>query len=113
VINEHLDAFLETARRHADGASLPTLVEREFRDFLTCGVLTHGFARLRCSDCSLERLVPFSCKGARLLPELRRAAHDAARLIDEVPLRVPRLDHVCRDASRAERDPAQGTLPDR
>ena len=34
-------AFLETARRHADGASLPTFVEQEFRDFLTCGVLAH------------------------------------------------------------------------
>ncbi len=30
VIDEHLDAFLETARRHADGASLPAFVEQEF-----------------------------------------------------------------------------------
>ena len=63
VIDEHLDAFLETARRHADGTSLPAFVEQEFRDFLTCGVLAHGFARLRCTECALERLVPFSCKG--------------------------------------------------
>jgi hypothetical protein len=27
VIDEHLDAFLETARRHADGSSLPDFVE--------------------------------------------------------------------------------------
>jgi len=54
VIDEHLDAFLETARRHADGAALPAFVEQEFRDFLTCGVLAHGFARLRCTDCALE-----------------------------------------------------------
>ena len=32
VIDEHLDAFLETARRHADGTSLPAFVEQEFRD---------------------------------------------------------------------------------
>ena len=63
VIAEHLEAFLETARRNTDGLSLPEFVEQEFRDFLTCGVLAHGFARLRCSDCALERLVPFSCKG--------------------------------------------------
>jgi hypothetical protein len=62
VIDEHLDAFLETARRHADGASLPAFVEQEFRDFLTCGVRAHGFARVRCTECALERLVPFSCK---------------------------------------------------
>jgi hypothetical protein len=68
VIDEHLDAFLETARRHADGPPLPAFVEQEFRDFLTCGVLAHGFARLRCTDCALERLVPFSCKGRGSCP---------------------------------------------
>jgi len=36
VIEEHLDAFLETASRHADGAPLPAFVEQEFRGFLTC-----------------------------------------------------------------------------
>ena len=51
VIDEHLEAFLETARRNADGSPLPEFVEQEFRDFLTCGVLAHGFARLRCTDC--------------------------------------------------------------
>jgi hypothetical protein len=54
VIDEQLDAFLETARRHAGGASLPAFVEQEFRDFLTCGVLAHGFARLRCRDGALD-----------------------------------------------------------
>ena len=33
VIAEHLDAFLETARRYADGAALPAFIEQEFRDF--------------------------------------------------------------------------------
>jgi Transposase zinc-binding domain len=74
VIDEHLDAFLETTRRQADGAPLPAFVEQEFRDFLACGVLAHGFARLRCSECALERLVPFSCKGEA---SARAAAADA------------------------------------
>jgi len=68
VIDEHLEAFLETARRHADGAPLPGFVEQEFRDFLGCGVLAHGFSRLRCTDCALERLVPFWCKGRGFCP---------------------------------------------
>src|SRR2546428_1381961 len=68
VIDEHLEAFLETARRNADGSPLPEFVEQEFRDFLTCGVLAHGFARLRCTDCAFERLVPFSCKGRGFFP---------------------------------------------
>lgn len=91
VIDEHLDVFLETARRHADGARLPTFVEQEFRDFLTCGVLAHGFARLRCADCALERLVPFSCKGRGFCPSCggRRMTESAARLVDAVLPRVP------------------------
>src|SRR5262249_61873281 len=68
VIDEHLDAFLETARRHADGAALPAFVEQEFRDFLTCGVLAHGFARLRCTGCALERLVAVSCERRGFCP---------------------------------------------
>jgi hypothetical protein len=34
VLDEHLDTFLETARRHGDGVPLPAFVEQEFRDFL-------------------------------------------------------------------------------
>lgn len=91
VIDEHLEAFLETARHHADGCSLPGFVEQEFRDFLTCGVLAHGFARLRCTDGVLERLVPFSCKGRGFCPSCggRRMSESAARLADEVLPRVP------------------------
>ena len=68
VVDEHLDAFLDAAAHHADGARLPKFVEQVFRDFLTCGVLAHGFARLRCGDCASERLVPFSCKGRGFCP---------------------------------------------
>ena len=62
VIDAHLEAFLETAKRHADGPPLPEFVEQEFRDFLTCSLPAQGFARLRCTDCAFERLVLFSCK---------------------------------------------------
>jgi hypothetical protein len=91
VIAEHLEAFLETAKRHADGSPLPGFVEQEFRDFLTCGVLAHGFARLRCTECLFERLVPFSCKGRGFCPSCggRRMTESAARLVDEVLPRVP------------------------
>ena len=66
VIDEHLETFLETARRHADGASLPGFVEQEFRDFLTCGVLAHGFARLRCTDCAFDFRPPPGPRTRRL-----------------------------------------------
>src|SRR5207244_13339166 len=74
-----------------DGSPWPGFVEQEFRDFLTGGVLAHGFARLRCADCAFERLVPFSCKGRGFCLSCggRRMTECAARLVDEVLPRVP------------------------
>jgi len=31
-------------------------------EFLDCGILDHGFARVRCDDCAREYLLAFSCK---------------------------------------------------
>lgn len=33
------------------GAALPQFVKDEFDAFLECGILAHGFLRLRCGDC--------------------------------------------------------------
>ena len=68
-----------------------TGIRAESRDFLTCGVLAHGFARLRCTDCAFERFVPFSCKGRGFCPSCggRRMTECAARLVDEVLPQVP------------------------
>jgi hypothetical protein len=45
VMRKHLPAFL--ARTAASDRPLPRLVTRELDDFLRCGVLRHGFLRLR------------------------------------------------------------------
>lgn len=86
VIRRHLDDFLRTAADRADGAGLPEFVAREFREFLTCGVLARGFARVRCASCALDRLVPFSCKGRGFCLSCggRRMTERAAHLVDEV-----------------------------
>ena len=60
VIREHLDDVLRAAANRADGAGLPESIAREFREFLTCGVLAHGFARVRCERCAFGHLLPFS-----------------------------------------------------
>jgi hypothetical protein len=46
VIREHLDDFLRAAADRADGAGLPEFITREFREFLTCGVLADGRVRV-------------------------------------------------------------------
>jgi len=91
VISEHLEPFLREAAEAGEGVGLPQFVEREFREFLTCGAFEHGFARFRCEGCAREHLVPFSCKGRGWCPSCggRRMTERAAHLVDEVLPRVP------------------------
>jgi hypothetical protein len=81
---QHLETFLTRARRlHGEG--YPRFIEREFRRYLDCGLLCHGFARIRCPGCGHEQLLAFSCKG-RLCPSCvgRRMADTAAYLVDQL-----------------------------
>jgi hypothetical protein len=64
VIAEHLEAFLGAGAEAGDGAGLPQFVEREFREFLLCGVYEAGVARFQCEGCAREHLVPFRARGA-------------------------------------------------
>ncbi len=91
VVRTHLDRFLAETAAASDGAGVPRFIEREFRDFLGCGVLARGFARVRCDACRFERLVPFSCKARAVCPSCggRRMAEQAAHLVDAVLPSVP------------------------
>jgi hypothetical protein len=46
VVRSHLTDFLATVAARTDGAGVPSFVTAEFRKFLRCGVLAHGFARV-------------------------------------------------------------------
>lgn len=91
VVREHVEHFLDDATRSRDGHGLPGFVEDEFRAFLRCGFLAGGFARFRCTGCTTERLVAFSCKGRGFCPCCggRRMAERAAHLVDHVLPDVP------------------------
>ena len=86
LVHEHLETFLAEARARSGGDGLPRFVERELREFLTCGRLASGFARFRCDDCRADLLVAFSCKGRGFCPSCtgRRMATLAAHLVDDV-----------------------------
>jgi len=73
------------------GSDLPDFVKDEFDVFLECGVLAHGFLRLRCADCIHEKLIAFSCKRRGFCPSCggRRMAQTAAHLVDHVIPNVP------------------------
>ena len=61
VVATHLEAVLGAVAAAGDGAGLPQVVEREFREFLTCGVFEGGVARFRCEGCGREHLLPLIC----------------------------------------------------
>jgi len=89
ALSAELESFL--ARREEDERALPHFVVRELCGYLDCGILAHGFLRVRCPSCREERLVPFSCKGRGFCPSCggRRMADTAAWLVDRVLPEVP------------------------
>ena len=73
------------------GRGLPRYVERDFARYLECGVLAHGFARVRCESCKDELLVAFSCKGRGVCPSCnaKRAQVTAVHLVEQMLPHVP------------------------
>ena len=61
VIAAHLETFLALLHDDPDAKGLPAYVEREFYDYLQCGVLAYGFLRVECDTCPKETLLAFSC----------------------------------------------------
>ena len=90
VIQDHLDTFLAQVEQET-GTGLPQFVTDEFEAFLECGILAHGFLRLRCGDCAHEKLVAFSCKRRGFCPACGacRMAETAAHLVEHVIPQVP------------------------
>ena len=60
ILQEHLETFLARIESDPGQPSWPAFVKRELRDFLSCGVLCRGFARVRCDSCGKSLLVGFS-----------------------------------------------------
>ena len=90
LVQEHVETFFAQVETET-GSGLPDFIKDEFDAFLECGVLSHGFLRLRCADCAHEKLVAFSCKRRGFCPSCgaRRMAQTAAHLVDHVIPQVP------------------------
>src|SRR5712691_6010546 len=91
VIADHLETFLTSLDADPDAKGLPAYVQREFYDYLQCGILAHGFLRLGCDTCKQEMLLAFSCKRRGFFPSCagRRMAQTAAHLVECVIPWVP------------------------
>jgi len=90
LVQQHAATFCAQAE-DAAGADLPQFVKDEFEAFLECGILAHGFLRLRCGDCGHDELVALSCKRRGFCPSCgaRRMSQTAAHLVEHVIPHVP------------------------
>ena len=86
LIEQHYPALI--AQLDAQGRSLPPHVHQEFEAYLKCGRLEHGFLRVRCATCRLERLVAFSCKKRGFCPSCGPAAWQLTRLDASLTLQL-------------------------
>jgi hypothetical protein len=86
IVAEHIETVF--AEAELNGSGYPQHVKHEFERFLSCGILSAGFARIQCAQpgCTFERLVAYSCKGRCICPSCvaRRMADCAAHLVDNV-----------------------------
>jgi len=86
IVQQHIQTLFAEAEQN--GSGYPEHVKHEFERFLSCGILSAGFARIQCAQpgCKFERLVGYSCKGRCICPACvsRRMADCAAHLVDNV-----------------------------
>jgi hypothetical protein len=93
VVNEHAPIFFDFIAGNPDRKVLPDFVKREFDKFLSCGILSEGFVRLKCDACTHSIIVPFSCKCRGFCPSCagrrmsERSIHLADNIIPFVPTR--------------------------
>ena len=90
LVQQHLASFIAHTEA-STGTELPRFIKDEFEAFLECGILAHGFLRLRCGQCGHDRLLAFSCKRRGFCPSCgaRRMSQTAAWLVDRVIPAVP------------------------
>jgi hypothetical protein len=82
VVADHLESFLRA--QAAEDHAVPRFVEKELRAYLSCGLISEGFTRVKCFDCTEQVVVGFSCKGRAFCPSCcARRMHDTAFHLDE------------------------------
>ena len=90
LVQQHAARFIAHTEA-STGADLPRFIKDEFDAFLECGILAHGFLRLRRGECGHDKLLAFSCKRRGFCPSCgaRRMSQTAAHLVDHVIPHVP------------------------
>ena len=93
LFETHFDCYVHAYEERFEPRSGPLrpVVVRSVEDFLGCGRLEGGFARVRCPKCHAEHLVAFSCRTRNFCSscQAKRAVLFAEKLTTEILAPVP------------------------
>ena len=98
LLNGHFERFQQTYEERFEksyGFFRP-VIEESVYEYLRCGDLKEGFARVRCPDCEHEYLLSFSCKGRWFCPSChaKKVIHFGELLKENVLYPVPHRQYV-------------------
>jgi hypothetical protein len=108
VIAERLEVFLHAVAEAGDSAGLPQFIEREFREFLTCGVFEHGVASTsRCLSATIRAFASADQLRPRPAPVNTSKRCASARF----GIRVSTVSDICPPRKTGGKDrPLRGTM---
>ena len=93
LFETHFDSYVRAYEERFESRSGPLrpVVVRSVEEFLACGRLQGGFARIRCPKCHAEHLLAFSCRTRNFCSscQAKRAVLFAEKLTTEILAPVP------------------------
>ena len=93
LFESHFDSYVRAYEERFEPHSGPlrAVVIRSVEDFLSCGRLQGGFARIRCTKCRKEHLLAFSCRSRNFCSscQAKRSILFAEKLMAEILAPVP------------------------
>ena len=98
LLNDRFEDFLEEyqSKFQKRYGYFRSIILEVVKNFLQCGDLRHGFARIRCSECKREYLLAFSCRGRWFCPSCHAkiVVQFGERLRREILYPVPHRQYV-------------------
>jgi hypothetical protein len=93
LFETHFDSYIRAYEERFESRSGPLrpVVVRSVEEFLSCGRLQGGFARIRCLKCRKEHLLAFSCRTRNFCSscQAKRAVLFAEKLAADILAPVP------------------------
>ena len=93
LFENHFDSYVRCyeERFESNSGPLRPVIVRSVEEFLACGRLQGGFARIRCPKCHAEHLLAFSCRSRNFCSscQAKRSVLFAEKLTTEILAPVP------------------------